>query len=593
MEETAKPGKTGRLGNTLWFLTWALASSLWCVTAARELGPTYDEPVHLDLGMRYWRAGNHRDLVAGGGTMPLPVDVFTLPIYLGERCTGVHCDVRVDLEQILPIARGAMLIFWWLLLAYGWLAGNALGGPWGGRLAVALLASEPVLLGHASLATADVALSACLLAMAYHYHVGRDGRWVRRLVLPAFWFGMAFLAKVSGLGFGLLCLVVVELEYLRRKGCWPRWRFLVPRVGTQGLTLCVKETTYSRDAERRHVRSHAERGNKDSSHGGPNLARSLRDLCLVVAGGLLLAAFWCGDDRDPYRPLALAWAPAGPAGQVITWLAERVRSMTNAYHALQFQALHNRVGHGNVFLLGEAGGGSPWYYPLALSVKLSLTLLMLPVVILLLRPRALLNWACLSALTILALTPACKVQLGIRLVLPLVALAEVGVAAALVGAWQTRAGSWRRRMLVGLSSAGVLWSAWSAATTWPHGLCYTNELWGGTAEGYRLLSDSNYDWGQGLPELARWQQHNGLPSMDVWYYGTDPALFRLPLRELSWNALASRGVEHLRACLRGRFFAASTTMLYGASSNDPAARFLRSCAPVARTTTFLIYDFTR
>jgi hypothetical protein len=511
MEEARKQGKRARLWNLLWFLAWTLASTLWCVTAAIEAGPTYDEPVYLELGLRYWRTGNHRDLVAGAGTMPLAMDVFTLPIYLWERCNGVPFDVRTDLERILPVARGAMLLFWWLLLAYGWLAGKALGGAWGGRLAVALLASEPVLLGHASLATADVALSACLLALAYHYHVGRGRHWGWRIALPAFWFGMAFLAKASGLGFGILCIAVVEFEHLRRK------------------------------------------------QGGPMLAGSLRNLSLVVAGGLILAAFWCGD---------------------------------HAYHAVQFQLEHNRVGHGNVFLLGETGAGSLWYYPVALSVKLTLTLLILPVAVVFLRPRGLLNWAWLAALVMLAMALACKVQLGIRLVLPLVVFAVVGLAAALIRAWQTERGCGRRRLLAGLGAAGVLWSAWSAAAIWPHGLCYTNELWGGTAEGYRVLSDSNYDWGQGLPELARWQQQSGLASMDVWYYGTDPALFRLPLRELSWNALAAKGGERLRACLRGRFFAASTTMLYGASSDDPAARFLRSCAPVARTTTFLIFDFT-
>jgi hypothetical protein len=548
MDEAAKAGKAARRWDVLWFLAWAVASTAWCATAAVELGPTFDEPLYLDLGLRYWRAGNHRDLVAGGGTMPLAVDVCTLPIYVWESLSGVPFDARSDLERVLPVARLTMLAFWWLLLLHGWLAGKALGGRWAGRLAVALLTSEPVLLGHASLATADVALSACLLALAYHYHRGRDGRWPQRIALPAVWFGMAFLAKVSGLGFGLVCLGIIELGRVRRTGGWP-----CPR----------------------------------------SLLRSLGNLSLIIAGGLLLAAFWCGDDRDPYRPLTLAWLPDNLLGQALTWLAERVRSIPNAYHAVQFQIQHNRIGHGNVFFFGEAGPGSLWYYSLALLVKLTLTLLLFPLILLLLRPRTLLNWACLSALALLALTPACKVQLGIRLVLPLVVLAEIGIAAALVQAWRMDRVRLRRHLLTGLSIAGVLWSALSAATIWPHGLCYTNELWGGTAEGYHVLSDSNYDWGQGLPELARWQELSGLPSMDVWYYGTDPALFRLPLRELPWNALAARGVERLRACLRGRFFAASTTMLYGASSNDPAARFLRSCNPVARTTTFLIYDFTR
>src|SRR5262249_1879314 len=76
---------------------------------------------------------------------------------------------------------------------------------------------------------------------------------------------------------------------------------------------------------------------------------------------------------------------------------------------------------------------------------------------------------------------------------------------------------------------GLVWTAGGAVVVWPHGLCYTNELWGGTANGYRRLSDSNYDWGQGLPELAAWQRRSGVTALDVWYFGTDPALGRLPL----------------------------------------------------------------
>jgi hypothetical protein len=536
----------------LWLLAWGLASSLWCWTAGHRLGPTYDEPVHIRLGLEYWRAGNHRDLVAGGGTMPLPVDVFTLPLYLWERWQGVPFNLNNDLGRMLPVARAAMLAFWWLLLFYTWRAGYRLAGPWGGRLAVALVACEPVLLGHASLATADVALSACLLALVYHYRTGREENGWRRVALPVFWFGMTFLAKANGPVFAAVCLLVVEAQYLLQ--VWP--------VGSRRI--------------------------------GRQLRRSITTLVIVAGGGLLLAAVGAGDDRDPYRPLTLAWAPEGAAGRAITWLAERAHSMSNAYHCMQFQLHHNRGGHGNIYLLGETRPGPFWYYfPLTLAIKLTLSMLSLPVLLFVLRPRALANWACLAATALLLVTLGCKVQLGIRLVLPLVVLGAVGLAAALVRGCQLEKPGWRRHLLAGGAMAAVLWSASAALSVWPHGLCYTNELWGGTAEGYRALSDSNYDWGQGLPELAHWQRQHALASMDVWYYGTDPALFRLPLRELSWNALAAAGPETLRAKLHGHFFAASTTMLYGAGSHDPAAVFLRTCQPVARTATFLIYDFTR
>src|SRR5207245_1176379 len=76
---------------------------------------------------------------------------------------------------------------------------------------------------------------------------------------------------------------------------------------------------------------------------------------------------------------------------------------------------------------------------------------------------------------------------------------------------------------------GTTWNTVAALLVWPHGLCYTNELWGGTRQGYLYLSDSNYDWGQGLPELARWQRHHRDTPLEVWYFGSDPRLAKLPM----------------------------------------------------------------
>ena len=132
--------------------------------------------------------------------MPLPVDMDTFPLYLWDRWHGIHLDPANDLEQFLPWQRTGTLVFWWLLLAYARLAGRQLAGVWGGRLAVALLASEPALLAHASLATTDLAVTACLLAFVYHYRTGRGKGWVWRIALPALvrrhcacqslWFGL-------------------------------------------------------------------------------------------------------------------------------------------------------------------------------------------------------------------------------------------------------------------------------------------------------------------------------------------------------------------------------------------------------------------
>lgn len=541
--------KGGRIGDWLWLLAWGIASSISCLAATRAIGPTFDEPLYVARGLEVWRTGSHAGLMKLG-TMPLPIDAVTLPLYLWERIQGVPFDAERDLAQILPWARAVTLAFWWLLLIYGWLIGRRLAGPWGGRLAVALLASEPCLLAHASLATTDIALTACLLALVYHFQANRDSGWSWRVGLPAAWFAAAVLAKASGLVFGPLCMLVIELV----------------RLAQIGVT-------------------------------SPKMRQSIRDLLQIGVLGMVLVFVYCGTDGRPQASF-VAWAHKLPEGRLsgrsMVWLSENLCIFSNAGEGLIRQIRHNFRGHG-AYLLGETSPTAIWYYfPVALTIKLSAFLLLLPLVIVLVRPRAFLNWACAAAAVLLLFSLNCRVQIGIRLVLPLVALAAIGLAAALTKAWQEGSPAWRRTLAV-LVPAGVASTVLASVTVWPHGLCFVNPFWGGTTNGYRLLSDSNYDWGQGLGELAAWERQHGLDSLDVWYFGGDPAIYQLPLRLVQLNTQPIAGPADVLRRVHGHFLAVSTTVLYGSFNTEDhrrAAEFLRTCRPVDRTTTFIIFDFT-
>src|SRR5437870_662807 len=39
------------IADWLWFLVFAAASSVWCATAAVQLGPTFDEPLYVTRGL--------------------------------------------------------------------------------------------------------------------------------------------------------------------------------------------------------------------------------------------------------------------------------------------------------------------------------------------------------------------------------------------------------------------------------------------------------------------------------------------------------------------------------------------------------------
>lgn len=559
MTERAK----GRVLDAICIIVCIGASSAWCVSAAGTLGATFDEPTYLALGLESWQTGSSKRLL-DLGTMPLPPHLQTLPLHLRERLFGERVDPVRDPESALIVARMGNLPFWWLLLVYGWLAGRQIAGPWGGRLAIALLACEPNLLAHASLATTDIAVSACLLALLYHFRLGRDGLWWRRVGIPAVWFTLAVLSKASGLVFGIIGLTMVELEH--------------------------------------HLSTRAE-----APTGRPGWSAALaalvrkpfrRDLAQVVLLGLIGAFVYCGSDWCP-SPSFVAWAtqlPDGPARTGTVWFAEHLRIFSNAGVALARQFRHNIQGHG-VFVLDQVGRRALWYYfPLALSIKSPLPLLALPFVLAVVRPGALRNWASMTAVALLLFSLICRVQTGIRLMLPLLAVGVIGCAAGLVLARRQGARG-------GLPSAGlkacclgsVAWLLWASLSVWPHGLCYTNELWGGTANGYRCLSDSNYDWGQGLKDLARWQAEHNVHDLDVLYYGTDTTLARLPMRRLAVGAL-QLGPDNLPLSIQGRTLAVGTSILYGSVSENyddlrALSHCLRGIKPVDRTATFLIYRF--
>ncbi len=135
----------------------------------------------------------------------------------------------------------------------------------------------------------------------------------------------------------------------------------------------------------------------------------------------------------------------------------------------------------------------------------------------------------------------------------------------------------------------------ASTSSFPNGLCYANRLWGGPERAELLVADSNYDWGQCLRELDDWHQRNNRPGLDVWYFGQDPALKSMPVRDLPLHCVPINSPEDMPQYIWGRKLAVSTSILHCAQLT-PAHRvvlaYLARRQPVDRTRTFLIYDFS-
>jgi hypothetical protein len=84
------------------------------------------------------------------------------------------------------------------------------------------------------------------------------------------------------------------------------------------------------------------------------------------------------------------------------------------------------------------------------------------------------------------------------------------------------AGSWlvaRKRWPCVVIAALLLLQVAVVARIHPHYLAYFNELAGGPSKGYLHLSDSNVDWGQDLPSLAKWlREHPEIANEGQLYF---------------------------------------------------------------------------
>jgi hypothetical protein len=185
------------------------------------------------------------------------------------------------------------------------------------------------------------------------------------------------------------------------------------------------------------------------------------------------------------------------------------------------------------FVFGQMYTGTHWYYyPAALLCKLPVSVLMLGLaaaISLLWGPgrlwrqdrraeRAMLEAGLVYAGGVLFLS---DLNIGVRYLLPAFPFAMILISRL----WNqaiVRSGPvirWGRNGLLLLAVFEAMWVC-------PRFLSFINFAAGGPGAGWRLLTDSDFDWGQGLIDLHKWMQRNSVPSVTLAYFGlVDPAVY--------------------------------------------------------------------
>ena len=229
-------------------------------------------------------------------------------------------------------------------------------------------------------------------------------------------------------------------------------------------------------------------------------------------------------------------------------------------------------------------GGRWWFWPLSLVIKWPPTALLLLVagaIGCLRLPRDLRRRARvavgLPAVLLTAFTLAMPKDVGVRYLLPVLALWATVAACGIVAVLGTVNGVARRRAAGAVVAVLLGTAVLGAAGSFPRSIAWT--AWP-FRPGYAVATDSNVDWGQGLYALRAWSASRdprvayfgprGIITSDI--PGARPLLGAAPARLDGWVA-------------------ASVTALN--SANRPALSWLRAWCPVAILAgTILIYHFS-
>jgi 4-amino-4-deoxy-L-arabinose transferase-like glycosyltransferase len=470
-----------------------LAVALAIVAATRiiatysVLSHTWDEPAHIACGLELLSTGRYAYEVQHPPLARLAVAVA--PYLHGIRSRG-----RVgmwdegmallyrshDYKGVLALARLGTLPFFLLTLYATWLWARRLHGKQAALVSVFLLINTPPLLGHAGLATTDLALVGLGVAA-----LDRGVAWFERPTLVG---GVLLVTAASA---ALLCKFSAGPFLIAAFIALVGWRIIVgPRAGGAAF--------FKRDV--------------------------WLGLSLGVLVGLAIAwaayGFGLGTLRKPSQPQPTA-APA------LARLAERPiwpAFVAGIRDGVASAAHHNRMGHTS-FLLGEIRSDGWWYYyPVALLVKTPIALLLLALVgsgLLLRQSWRGRDWrpaaSVISAVGILAFAMTSRINIGVRHVLILYPLMAILAGHATVTLLRLRAGSSRRRLVTGVVVALLAWQTWESVTAHPDYIAYFNVIAGRTPE--RVLVNGDLDWGQDLSRLASEVRKRRIERIHVAYNG--------------------------------------------------------------------------
>ncbi|MFA5172913.1 MAG: glycosyltransferase family 39 protein [Candidatus Paceibacterota bacterium] len=560
----------------------ALLSLFLMLSASSRDSAIMDELAHIPAGFSYDKYFDfrlnpeHPPLLKALSALPLVFMDLNFPLekeswqeeingqwWVGTQFifeSGNNADAIIFWSRLAPILLTILLVF----LIYFWSA--KLVGKWWGILPAFLFAFSPIVLAHGHYVTTDLAAAFGIFAATFSFLNFLEKPNRKNLIIAGLVFGIAQLLKFSAVllipFFIFIALIhfLVSLKgfsrfapnhkikfFFKKAGVYILWLFSIFFIGFLLVYAVYFVFTFNYPVERQ--------------------VDDTREILTSFAGSPTPVGETCSGKR------CLA--------DLDIWLAGNSLTRPAAEYLLGVLMVMQRSSGGNTaFFLGEVGGGGWWYYfPVVYLLKEALPVLLLilfafnSAVIRLfrsLKPGHIkiaeylnTNFAEFSMLVFVvfywAYSVSSPLNIGVRHILPTIPFIYILTVSALKKSFyfesKSESSSWFSGFFktLGLISknanklvilfAVLLWFSIESALAYPNYLSYFNEFGGGTKNGYRFVTDSNYDWGQDLKELAVFVEKNNIDKIAVDYFGGDNLAYRFGDKAIPWQSAKNNPQE--------------------------------------------------
>ncbi len=472
---------------TLAFLLLTAIGVARIAATYHSVAQTSDETPNIACGMQYLDLGRYD---YGAFHPPLA----RLAMAIGPYLYGARSQKLPDrwhegnavlysaarYSRTLTLARIGILPFFILACTIVWLWGRRILSEWGALAAVFVFTNIPPVLAHAGVATMDMAIGAGIVTALFAYTLWLEESTFRRAVFLGIGIALALLSKFSSvllLPVGMLTITLVNgwPRGKKRNWAWIAVAFLLV-WGAYRFSFGPMTEHVSRDA--------------------------------ADQGGVFA--------KLPTAVLHFVETVPVPAPQLLDGLWQ----------------VHNHVDAGHTaYLLGQHSFHGWWYFfPVALTVKTPVAILLLALAGALAGTLAMVREKCRALWTPPILTAAIllvnlptSLNIGVRYMLPLFPM--LALTAGIGAVWIWRRNHW-------IAAALLVWLAISSAAAHPDYLAYFNEFAGPHPE--RILVDSDLDWGQDMNRLVAELRRRGVTYLHMaCLYTGDDSRIGLP----AWDSL--------------------------------------------------------